>query len=213
MSKYSRTDIGYQSKNKSPESSTGSAKRPEEYNSEYTSMAKDILNNYLSRDDYDYNVNTDKLYGQYAQKYKREGQNAMRDTIANATALTGGYGNSYAVSAGSQAYQGYLEKLNDIIPELEEKAFERYAYEGEEAKNNLDMISELEASEYEKYRDSMDDYFADREFYEDNYRYREDADMELYKAIYDYLLESQALELENKKIANDYKLDLLKAYN
>jgi len=74
-------------------------------------------------------------------------------------------------------------------------------------------LSEFDDAEYEKYRDSMEDYFEDREFYEDNYRYREDADMEMYQALYDYILESEQLSNERQKIANDYKVGLLNAYN
>lgn len=209
----SRNNDYYVSKNKSPASSSGTAERPEKYDSEYVSLAKEVINEYLSREDFDYNVNTDKIYKQYADKYKREGESAMRDTIASASALTGGYGNSYAVTAGSQAYQGYLEKLNDIIPELEKRAFERYIAGEKSIKDKLSALSELDDAEYEKYRDSMEDYFEDREFYEDNYRYREDADMEMYQALYDYILESEQLSNERQKIANDYKVGLLNAYN
>ncbi|MBE6685825.1 MAG: hypothetical protein E7591_01175 [Ruminococcaceae bacterium] len=209
----SRNNDYYVSKNKSPASSSGTAERPEKYDSEYASLAKEVINEYLSREDFDYNVNTDKIYKQYADKYKREGESAMRDTIASASALTGGYGNSYAVTAGSQAYQGYLEKLNDIIPELEKRAFERYTAGEKSIKDKLSALSEFDDAEYEKYRDSMEDYFEDREFYEDNYRYREDADMEMYQALYDYILESEQLSNERQKIANDYKVGLLNAYN
>ena len=102
---------GYTSKNTSPASSNGKVQKPKDYNSEYTSLAKKLLDDYMAKDDFDYNINSDKLYKQYAEKYKKEGNTAMRDTIAQASALSGGYGNSYAVTAGNQAYQGYLDKL------------------------------------------------------------------------------------------------------
>ena len=207
----------YTSKNTSPASSNGKAQKPKEYDSEYTSLAKKLLNDYIAKDDFDYNVNSDKLYKQYAEKYKKDGDTAMRDTVAQASALSGGYGNSYAVTAGNQAYQGHLDKLNDIVPELEEKAYERYIQKDKDKKDQFDMVNELEEKEYEKYRDSMGDYFTDREFYEDNYRYREDRDVELYKALYDYILENQKMEndyiLENRKMDNDYKINMLKAFN
>ncbi|MBR5515573.1 MAG: hypothetical protein IKU52_05170 [Clostridia bacterium] len=221
MSNYKLKDDpnAYTSKNISPESSSGKAKKPEEYNKNYSSLANDVLKDYLSRDEYKYNVNTDKLYKQYADKYKREGQAAMRDTMANASILSGGYGNSYAATAGNQAYQSYLEKLNDIIPELEKSAYQRYLDTDSNLKERLERLSELDKSEYTKYRDSVEDYQKDREFYEDNYRYREDADMEMYKALYEYLLEEADLEndrtalmLQNQKNANDYKLGLLKQF-
>ena len=51
-------------------------------------------------------------------KYVKNGKKAMLDTIANATALTGGYANSYAVSAGNQSYNDYLNNLNEIALDL-----------------------------------------------------------------------------------------------
>ena len=56
------------------------------------------------------------LYRQYESAYRRGGKQAMEDTMANAAALTGGYGNSYASTAGNQAYQSYLAELNQILP-------------------------------------------------------------------------------------------------
>lgn len=57
----------------------------------------------------------------------------MEDTVGNASMLTGGYANSYAVTAGQQAYDSYMSKLNDKIPELEQRAYERYRDEEDSA--------------------------------------------------------------------------------
>ena len=211
MSQYTYND--YNSKNHSPDSSEGSAVRPDEYKSEYIPIANNLIKEYLERDEYKYNINADKLYAQYAEKYKREGEKAMRDTVADASLLSGGYGNSYAVTAGVQAYQSYLDKLNDVVPELEEKAYERYADEGERMKDDIELFFDADESEYEKYRDSMKDYFADREFFEDNYRFREETDIELYLALYDYFLKNRELDIENQKLDDDYKIGMFKAYN
>ena len=43
---------------------------------------------------------------------------AMLETAANAASLSGGYANSYAVTAGNQAYQNYLANLGNILPAL-----------------------------------------------------------------------------------------------
>lgn len=200
---------GYKSENTSPASSNGVAERPEYNASDYTSMAADVLDSYLNRKDFSYDVNTDKFYSQYTDEYKKAGKNAMRDTVSKASELTGGYANSYAVNAGNQAYSSYLDKLNDILPELENQAYERYTDETKTAKEKIDMLLDLDSSEYNKYRDALQDYFTDREFYEDNYRYRENADMEMYKALSDYILELAGLE--NSDYYKD--MDLALAYD
>jgi len=75
---------------------------------------------------FNYNVEDDPIYKQYARAYIRNGQRAMRDTVGTAADLTGGYASSYAVSAGSQAYDRYLEKLNEMVPNFYASAYGRY---------------------------------------------------------------------------------------
>lgn len=54
----------------------------------------------------------------------------MQDTMGQAAALTGGYGNSYAQGVGQQAYQGYLQQLNDNVPQLQAQALQTYQVGG-----------------------------------------------------------------------------------
>lgn len=201
-----RLKKGYKSKNSDPTAST--AQKKEEYKgSEYSSMARDVLKEYLDREDFSYNVNTDKLYSQYSDSAKRAGESAMRDTVAKASELSGGYANSYAVNAGMQAYNDYLDSLKDIIPELEARAYDRYLDEGKEYEDKLSVLLGLDESEYDRYRDSVEDSYKDREFLEDAYRYRENADMDMYKALSDYVLELSKLENDDYFNAQSSALD------
>lgn len=72
--------------------------------------------------DFEYDLNADMLYKQMADNYVQQGQLAMQDATANAAALTGGYGNSYAASVGNQAFQQHLTQLNNNIPALQQQA-------------------------------------------------------------------------------------------
>ena len=49
---------------------------------------------------------------------------AMQDTMAQAAALTGGYGNSYAAAVGNQAYQNYVTQVNNNIPAYQQMAMD-----------------------------------------------------------------------------------------
>lgn len=80
------------------------------------------LNEIDSYGDFEYDLNADLLYKQMADNYVQQGQLAMQDAMANAAAMTGGYGNSYAASAGNQAYQQHLTALNNNIPALQQQA-------------------------------------------------------------------------------------------
>ena len=88
----------------------------------------------------------------------------MQDTMANAAALSGGYGNSYAATAGNQAYQQYLSQLNNIIPELAQLAYERYQDEITGKRNNLNTLQGLEDAAYGRYRDTVSDWNTERDY-------------------------------------------------
>ena len=68
--------------------------------------------------DFHYDPDSDPVYQAYAARYLRAGRNAMEDTLGRAAALTGGYGSTYAEGAAQQAYDAYLQRLNDVLPDL-----------------------------------------------------------------------------------------------
>ena len=140
------------------------ASKPGAYTSPWASRMDESLNKILNRDKFSYDVNADSLYQQYKQNYITQGKMAMADTVAQAAALTGGYGNSYATTAGYQAYQGSLQKLNDIIPELYQMAYQRYRDEGTDLQNQYAMMADRENMDYARYRDALSDYNAERDY-------------------------------------------------
>ena len=134
------------------------------YSSNYTSAIKDNLTKVMSNGRFSYNADSDKLFGQYKDSYEKAGQKAMEDTVGNASLLTGGYANSYAVTAGQPAYNEYMQKLSDKIPELEQRAYERYRDDEDSAYRRLGTLMELENTDYGRYRDEVGYYNANRQF-------------------------------------------------
>ena len=57
-----------------------------------------------------------------------------------------------------------MSKLSDKIPELEQRAYERYKDDEESAYKRLNTLIGLEKSDYGRYRDSVDDYNTNRNF-------------------------------------------------
>ena len=131
------------------------------YTSPYQDQIDALLSQIQNRPDFSYNYVEDPTYEIYRDQYTREGNLAMRDAIGNSAALSGGYGNSYGTTAGSQAYQAYLGQLNAIVPELEALAYQRYQDEGTDLYNQLSALSALENAAYGQYRDSVGDYYND----------------------------------------------------
>lgn len=122
-----------------------------------------LLNEILSREDFSYDAASDPMYQQYANMYNREGDRAMRETMAEAAAFAGGM-NSYAITAAQQAQNYYNSQLNDRIPELYQLAYQMYLQDKESKVQDLGILSELDSEQYNRYRDTMADWRNDKSF-------------------------------------------------
>ena len=137
--------------------------------------AENVLDRILSRDDFSYDLGGDALYRQYKDHYLQQGKLAMQDTMGQAAALTGGYGNSYAQTVGQQAYDRTLDSLNDVIPELYSLALRRYEKEGDDLWDLYGIYADREAQDYERYLDARDFNYR-QEWDNKNFDYRQEWD-------------------------------------
>lgn len=143
--------------------------KPGAYQSQYSQGIQQQLDKLLNGEKFSYNFNADPLYQQYKDQYMQQGQLAMQNTMGQAAALTGGYGSSYASTAGNQAYQQYLTGLNDVIPELYNAAFQRYQADRADTKDLIGIYQGLDESDYGRYRDTVSDYYTDLGLATDRY--------------------------------------------
>ena len=125
------------------------------YQNSYETELENIYNQIMSRPAFSYDLNSDALYQQYKDQYIFEGNSAMRDTMAQAAALTGGYSSSYANVLGQQQFNAYLGKLNDVVPQLYDRALDSYESAGAALKSNFDFVNSQAAAEYERYMDEL----------------------------------------------------------
>ena len=152
------------------------ANKPGEYQSQWQSQLKTLMDSIMNRDKFSYDLNGDALYQQYKDNYIQQGKLAMADTMGQAAAMTGGYGSSYAQSVGQQAYQGQLDNLNDIVPELYQMALDKYNREGQDLYNQYGMVMDRENTDYGRYRDTVSDWMTDRGYLTDVYNTESDRD-------------------------------------
>lgn len=124
----------------------------------YGESYEEAKNKYINREKFSYDLNGDALYQQYKDMYINQGRMAMQDTMGQAAAMTGGYGNSYAATAGNQAYQSSLQQLNNIVPELYNLALSKYNMEGQQLKDQFDMLNQMYNTEYGQHRDKVADW-------------------------------------------------------
>lgn len=146
--------------------------KPDEFESKYEDQISSILDNIMNRPKFSYtseDMVNDDLYKMYRDQYMRQGNLAMRDTMGNAAALTGGYGNTYASAAGQQAYDNYVSMLNDKALDFYDRAYQRYNDEGQNLYNQMNVVTGLDNTDYQRYRDTVSDYYNDLNYYNGRY--------------------------------------------
>ena len=137
------------------------SRRPGEYQSQWDGELTELYNRIANRKPFSYDIGTDPVYQQYREQYQRQGRLAMQDTMGQAAALTGGYGSTYGEQVGQQAYNAYLQNLNDVVPDLYNAAYNRYRDEGTDLYNQYGLLSDRENQAYSRYRDTVNDYYSD----------------------------------------------------
>ncbi len=125
-----------------------------DYKSPYDQQLKDLYDQITNRQEFTYDANDDAMYQAYKDRYQELGQQAMRDTMGQAAALTGGYGSSYGQAVGQQQYDQYMLGLNDKASELYQMAYQRYQDEGDRQLQNYAMMGDLADRDYQQWSDA-----------------------------------------------------------
>ncbi len=140
------------------------ALKPGPYQSKYAAQLEGILEEITNGDKFKYNFNDDEIFKYYADLYTEKGRQASADTMAQAQAQTGGYGNSYAQSVGNQAYQQYLLNLYDKGLDMQNQAYARYQDEKADRYNQYNTLMSADATDYGRYRDEYGDWQNERTY-------------------------------------------------
>ena len=116
----------------------------------YTDKINAIMGQIENREKFSYDFNTDPLFQNALQGAMSAGATAMQDTMGQASALTGGYGSSYATSAANQAYNEHIKGAYDNLPEYYNLAKSAYDQEGQELYDRLGMYRTADESEFSR---------------------------------------------------------------
>lgn len=130
----------------------------------YDKELSELYDKISNRDPFSYSINDDAIYKQYADQYTQRGKQAMKDTMGQAAALTGGYGSTYAQSVGQQSYDDYLQSLNDIIPTLQQQAYQKYQDDGTKMLQDYSLLVDKADDEYGKYMDEINRQQQEKEW-------------------------------------------------
>lgn len=140
------------------------------YNSAYANDIAALTRSLLNRDPFSYDLNKDPLYGYYANTYERNGQRAMKDTLGQVAARTGGMASSWAGSQAQQSYNDYMAGLNDVIPDLYKLAYSMWQDDADYTRENVGLLQSLESGDYEKYLNELNQWNNNRNFDYNAYR-------------------------------------------
>lgn len=140
--------------------------RPE-YQDSYSQQLQDLYDKIMGREKFRYDAANDPLYQQYRQMYVQQGRRAMADTMGQEAGLTGGYGSTYSQTAGQQQYDAYLQKLNEVVPELYAQARQAYNDEGDRMLQQYQLTGDLRDDEYIRYQDQLSNWWKDLSYQAD----------------------------------------------
>lgn len=132
--------------------------KPQGYNSKYAPQLEQILAEIQNPQDFKWDFNGDELFKSYADTYSRKGQQAMMNAIGNASALTGGYGNSYATQVGQQTYDEYMNDLMGVGMDLRDRAYQVYRDKQGDLLNRYNVLQNADQIDYGRYRDTVGDW-------------------------------------------------------
>ena len=189
--------------------------KPGEYTSKYQGTIDSLIDSILNREEFNVDdVYGSDLYENYRQRYMQQGQKAMRDTIGQASQMTGGYGSTYAQAVGQQAYDNYMSQLEDKTLDIYDRVYNQYLQEGQELYNQLGMVNNQDSIEYGRYRDSVNDYYNDLNYYAGRYdssygqdfgEYQSDLAAQQWAEEYAYQKTQDALAQQNWQTQFDYQ--------
>lgn len=203
---------------------------------QYGQALQSAIDRIVNRENFSYDMNADALYQQYKDRYIGLGKMAMQDTLGQAQGATGGYGNSYAATAANQAYQGYLQGINDKLPELYQLAYNKYSQEGQNLLDQYNMYNSQYNTEYGQYRDKVsdwyneaerlnsaynqayaqdygkysDDYQRNYQQFSDDYNRQYQQNMDSYQAAYQKALDEYQSKYQGYTFEKNYALDTAK---
>lgn len=172
-----------------PESIYGNTKK-------YLSDIENAIKSLYNQSSFSYDPDDDPVYMAYRNKYILEGNRAVQDTMANYSALTGGYANSAAVTAGALANQYYSQQLTDKIPELAKQAYARY---NDDRQANISLIDKMISAYNSAYNNLSDTNDTARKYANATANSVTARDNDSYERYWTDLLNQQAYDTQVQK--------------
>lgn len=133
------------------------------YENRYQQELDSLLGKVQNYGPFAWSKEDDPSWSAYAKQYRREGERASANALAQAAAASGGQISTAAMTAAGQAGDYYASQLSDKIPELYQNAYNRYLSEYSMLLDQLNATRQAEQYDYQAYLDQLGQYNTDRE--------------------------------------------------
>lgn len=178
-----------------------SAQRPGAYQSGFAAQLEALYREISGRPGFSYDPASDAAFQSYAAQYARQGRSAMRDTLGQAAHLTGGYGSSYAQSAAQQSYQQHLQKLSDMLPQMQAAAYTRYRDEGDALLDRYHLLQGQESDAYDRWQAQVAAWQKELSQAQSDYESISSRDLKNYQLLLNYYADKAAAEQKGSTFA------------
>lgn len=139
-------------------------KYPDGYQMKYGDRISELISKLGETEKFNYDVESDPLWNSIKDQYQRNALLGKQNAIGDAAGLTGGYGSSYAIAAGQQAYQQSISEMTDLIPELHNTALNAWQANRGALTDNLYAVMNAEDMEYSKWMDEYNMWANNRDY-------------------------------------------------
>lgn len=115
-----------------------------------------------------YNPQQDPLYKNIKNNYQKSVGDVIDNTMGSYAGMTGGMPSSYAVSAAATAGNQHMQKADDMIPELYQLAYGKYADDKADLYKQYGIYQDLENQAYTRgyneKRDAISDEWTQKQW-------------------------------------------------
>lgn len=146
------------------------------YQSKYSGQIESLYNNYANNK-FDWSADGSSEYQAQKDYYQREGQRSQENVQGAYASNTGGYSNSFAQSAGQRAYGQAMDELAQKIPALRNSALQDWSRQQEQTMDQISMLRGFDNDDYQRFRDTVSDYYDFMTYYENKYSTSKGLDM------------------------------------
>lgn len=145
------------------------AQAPGPYQSKYQSQIDSLMQQMNNRK-IGYNYQNDPTYQQYKRQYETSARRAGENAQANAAAVSGGYGSSWATTAGEDAYANAMSGLDDVANSLYGQALDSFVDEQNDMYTQLQNLMTAESQDQQRYNQELSNYYSNLNYYQQNYQ-------------------------------------------